>query len=81
MKGLVACVAYAGGRRLGEVSIPDISEVLKQPDRFVWLGLVEPDDEMLAEIQQEFTLHDLAMRMPLGRTSGRSSSDTVTPSS
>src|SRR5262245_39198259 len=47
MNGLVACVAYAGGRRLGEVSIPDISEVLKQPDRFVWVGLVEPDDGLL----------------------------------
>jgi len=53
MKGLVTCVAYAGGRRIGEVSIPDISEVLKLPDRFVWLGLVEPDEEMLAEIQLE----------------------------
>jgi len=61
MKGLVTCVAYAGGRRIGEVSIPDISEVLKLPDPFVWLGLVEPDEEMLAEIQQEFSLHDLAI--------------------
>ena len=61
MKGLVASVAYEAGRRLGEVSIPDISEVLKQPGRFVWVGLLEPDDEMLAEIQQEFSLHDLAI--------------------
>ena len=61
MKGLVKSVAYAGGVSLGEVSIPDISEVLKQPDRFVWVGLFEPDDEMLAEMQQEFSLHDLAI--------------------
>ena len=61
MKGLVNSVAYAGGRLLGEVSIPDISEVLKQPDRFVWVGLYEPDDEMLKESQQEFSLHDLAI--------------------
>src|SRR5205823_5425952 len=27
----------------------------------VWVGLHEPDDEMLAEIQQEFSLHDLAV--------------------
>ncbi len=31
MEGLVACVAYAEGRRVGDVAIPDISEVLKQP--------------------------------------------------
>jgi len=27
----------------------------------VWVGLVEPDDEMLAEIQHEFSLHELAI--------------------
>lgn len=61
MKGLINSVAYAAGHRLGEVSIPDISEVLEQPGRFVWVGLFEPDGEMLAEIQQEFSLHDLAI--------------------
>jgi magnesium transporter len=61
MKGLVKSVAYADGLRIGEVAIPDISEVLKQPGRFVWVGLHEPDEEMLAEIQQEFSLHDLAV--------------------
>ena len=61
MKGLVNSVAYADGLRIGEVAIPDISEVLKQSGRFVWVGLHEPDDEMLAEIQQEFSLHDLAV--------------------
>ena len=61
MKGLVKSVAYADGLRVGEVAIPDISEVLKQPRRFVWVGLHEPDDEMLAEIQKEFSLHDLAV--------------------
>jgi magnesium transporter len=61
MKGLVNSVAYANGLRVGDVAIPDISEVLKEPGRFVWVGLHEPDDEMLAEIQQEFSLHDLAV--------------------
>src|SRR5262245_11627619 len=61
MKGLVNSVAYADGLRIGEVAIPDISEVLKQSGRFVWVGLHEPDEEMLAEIQQEFSLHDLAV--------------------
>jgi magnesium transporter len=61
MKGVVASVAYANGRRLGEVAIPDISEVLEQPGRFVWIGLHDPDDEVLKEVQQEFSLHDLAI--------------------
>jgi magnesium transporter len=61
MKGVVNSAAYAGGLRVGEVAIEDISEVLKQPDRFVWIGLHEPDAELLAEVQKEFSLHDLAV--------------------
>jgi magnesium transporter len=61
MKGVVNSIAYASGLRLGEVAIPDISEVLKQPGRFVWIGLHDPDAEVLAEVQQEFSLHDLAI--------------------
>ena len=61
MKGLINSVAYADGLRVGEVAIPDISEVLREPGRFVWVGLHEPEAEMLAEIQQEFSLHDLAV--------------------
>jgi magnesium transporter len=61
MKGVVNSAAYAGGLRVGEVAIQDISEVLLQPDRFVWIGLHEPDTELLAEVQQEFNLHDLAV--------------------
>ena len=61
MKGLVNSVAYENGLRVGEVAIQDISEVLKQPGRFVWVGLHEPDDELLSEIQKEFSLHDLAV--------------------
>jgi len=61
MKGLINSVAYADGRRIGEVAIADISDVLREPGRFVWVGLHEPDAEMLAEIQQEFSLHDLAV--------------------
>ena len=61
MQGVVSCAAYADGRRVAEVAIPDISEVLAQPDRFVWIGLHEPAEALLREVQQEFRLHDLAV--------------------
>jgi magnesium transporter len=62
MEGLINCVAYAGdGQRLGEVDIDDISEILKFPGQFIWIGLYEPDEELLREVQQEFNLHDLAI--------------------
>ena len=58
---LVACAAYAGGCRVADVAIEDISEVLTQDDRFVWIGLYEPDEPLLKEVQAEFGLHDLAI--------------------
>ena len=61
MEGVVASVAYADGKRVGDVAIPDISEVLKQPGVFVWIGLHDPSPELLRQIQQEFGLHDLAI--------------------
>ncbi|MBI2203061.1 MAG: magnesium/cobalt transporter CorA [Candidatus Rokubacteria bacterium] len=60
-EAVVACVAYAGGRRVGGIAVENISEVLKQPDRFVWIGLHEPSQELLRRVQQEFALHDLAI--------------------
>jgi magnesium transporter len=58
---VVNCAAYCEGRKVANVDIDDISEVLKQPDKFVWIGLHEPSEEMLARIQKEFGLHDLAI--------------------
>jgi len=61
MSAVINCVAYAEGRRVGEVEIEEISEVIKRPDRFVWIGLHEPGEELLKQMQQQFGLHDLAV--------------------
>jgi magnesium transporter len=61
MDGVVACAAYADGHRLRDLAIEDISEVLEQPDQFVWIGLHEPSVELLRVVQREFGLHDLAV--------------------
>jgi magnesium transporter len=59
---VVNCVAYRNdGTRLRDISIDDISEVLKEPDTFVWVGLHEPDSTLLLKLQEEFDLHDLAV--------------------
>lgn len=60
-KSVIASVAYAGGRKIGDVPLDDISEVLKQPGTFVWIGLYEPDEALLRKMQEEFGLHDLAV--------------------
>lgn len=58
---VIASVAYAGGKRIGDVPLDDISEILKQPGTFVWIGLYEPDEPLLRKVQEEFGLHDLAI--------------------
>jgi magnesium transporter len=59
---LVNCVAYGkDGRKLGDVVLDDISNVLQHPDQFIWVGLHEPDEALLGKLQEEFGLHDLAI--------------------
>jgi magnesium transporter len=56
------CVAYgADGCRIGDISLDGISEFLARPDGFVWVGLVEPDEELLEKMQHQFGLHELAV--------------------
>lgn len=58
---IVNCIAYRAGKSLGDISIDAISEVLKEPDTLVWLGVHEPDTALLRKVQEEFSLHDLAI--------------------
>jgi magnesium transporter len=58
---VIASAAYADGRRIGDVALDDISDVLERPDTFVWIGLYEPNEPLLRKIQEEFGLHDLAI--------------------
>jgi len=58
---LINCVAYQDGKRLAEIPIEDISEYVKRPECFVWVALKDPSDEEIAEMQEEFDLHELAV--------------------
>ena len=59
---IVNCIAYrADGSRIGDITLDGISEVLREPGTFVWVGLHEPDEALLLKLQEEFDLHDLAI--------------------
>jgi magnesium transporter len=59
---VVNCVAYdSHGRRLDEITLDQISDVLEKPETFVWVGLHEPTEQLLEKLQEEFNLHDLAV--------------------
>ncbi len=61
MSAVVNSLAYVEGRRAEHVEIDAISEVLQQPDRFIWIGLHEPSQDLLRQVQHAFGLHDLAI--------------------
>jgi magnesium transporter len=59
---LVNCIAYGkDGRKLRDITLDEISDFLKEPEAFVWVGLHEPDEALLGKLQEEFGLHDLAI--------------------
>ena len=61
MNEIVNCAAYSDGRKVGNVAINDISDMYENTNHFVWVGLHEPGEEMLAMFQKQFRLHDLAI--------------------
>ena len=58
---IVNCAAYLDGKRIANIEVNNISEALKNPDQFIWVGLHEPSEETLEQFQQQFQLHDLAI--------------------
>jgi magnesium transporter len=59
---VINCVAYsADGRRLRDITIEEISDVIATPDQWVWVGLHEPTEALLDTLQEEFGLHELAV--------------------
>lgn len=70
MSMVVACAAYQHGRRVAEIDLEQAARTALDPalrgdgaadDRFVWLGLHEPDEDLLRRVQGRFGLHDLAI--------------------
>ncbi|MEP7043227.1 MAG: magnesium/cobalt transporter CorA [Dokdonella sp.] len=59
---VVNCVAYsADGSKLRDITIAEISDILQTPDQWVWVGLREPDEDLLETLREEFGLHELAV--------------------
>ncbi len=58
---LVNCVAYQDGKKLAEITKREIKSYVSRPDCFVWVALKDADAAELAEMQDEFDLHELAV--------------------
>ena len=61
---LIDCAAYVNGVRQKPMEIEAISDFLdtpQPPGAFVWVALFEPTTDVLAKMQEEFNLHELAI--------------------
>jgi magnesium transporter len=59
--GLVACAAYAGGRRVKNIAVDEARAWAGRDGHFVWIGLHEPAPDLLERVQAQFELHPLAI--------------------
>ena len=58
---LINCVAYENGAKLADIPVADISEYITRPGCFVWVALSDATPDELAQMQEEFGLHPLAV--------------------
>src|SRR6185436_18396362 len=58
---IVNCVAYDRGQKLSDIPLSDVRSHLNNRDHFVWVALKDPEPAELAALQEEFSLHELAI--------------------
>jgi magnesium transporter len=58
---LINCVAYQEGKKLSDIPVEDISDYLDRPGCFVWVALRDATDAEMAQMKEEFNLHELAV--------------------
>lgn len=59
---VVNCAVYDRSGHRRDIGLDEISNVLAVEDgSFVWVGLYEPEEDVLDKLQEEFCLHDLAV--------------------
>jgi magnesium transporter len=58
---LINCVAYQNGKKIGDIPVSEISDIIARPDCFVWVALADATPEELEQMRVEFKLHELAV--------------------
>ena len=68
---VIDCAAYEDGRRVADIDLEQAGSVETGKGRFIWIGLHEPNEELLRKVQQQSASTIALSRMPIRRTSGR----------
>jgi len=58
---LINCVVYQEGKKLADIPVQEIRHHLDRPGCFVWVALRDATAQELRQMQQEFSLHELAV--------------------
>jgi magnesium transporter len=58
-RGVVACALYRDGQRVRDVAVGEIGALAGHQGSIIWLGLYEPDQELLSLVQAQLCLHEL----------------------
>jgi magnesium transporter len=61
MTEIINSAVYLDGKRIANIDLDKVNATLNNPHQFVWLGLHEPSEPTLQQIQHQFNLHDLAI--------------------
>jgi magnesium transporter len=61
MNMLVNCASYQDGCRVADIDLEQAEATETRQGGFVWIGLHEPDEDLLRKVQRRFCLHDLAI--------------------
>ncbi|TWT75086.1 magnesium/cobalt transporter CorA [Allorhodopirellula solitaria] len=60
-RSVINSAAYHDGVRVADVPVGDLGDAWNHSDRFIWVGLYEPSEQVLSHVQEAFGLHDLAV--------------------
>ncbi len=61
MGQVIAAAAYSAGRKVADIAIEEGGVWAAKPGHFVWIGIHQPDERELRQLQAQFHLHELAI--------------------
>lgn len=59
--GVIGCALYREGRRVRDVAVSEAGAAIRYPEDVVWIGVHDPDDDLMEMLMREFPLHQLAV--------------------
>jgi hypothetical protein len=81
MGRVVAAAVYSAGKKVTNITLDEGAAWAAKPGHFVWIGLEEPNEEELYNLQRQFNLHELAIEDALENTAGRNWKPSAMPCS